>query len=159
MNLHADSGKREGRQIVGSGRSASQPWLRLAALVALAYPVVGISFAALGNLASSHRAVVAWRFAAWLVSGAAFLFHLAYEHARSRSSPLRAASRVAAAVAVGAFALAVWVLVHRTWAGTGVPSPRAPWALVVFPAVTGVPAFLVALVAVSVFVRLRPRRP
>jgi hypothetical protein len=140
-------------------RSTNPSWLRLAALVALAYPVVGISFAAFGNLASSHRVVVGWRLAAWLASGAAFLLHLAYEHARLRSSPLRAASHVAAAVAVGAFVLAVWVLVHRSWAGTGVPSPRAPWALVVFPAVTGVPAFLVAYAAASLLARSRPRLP
>ena len=142
-------------------RPANPSWLRtpaLIALVALVYPVVGVSFAAFGNLASSHRTVVAWRLAAWLASGAAFLLHLAHEHARWRSAPLRAALHVAAAVAAGAFALAVWVIAHRAWIGAA-PSPRAPWALLLFPAVTGVPAFLVAWAAASLFVRSRPRLP
>jgi len=158
MNLHGDSGKSDRRRIVGPAGSASRSWLRQAAFVALVYPLVGVSFAALASFASSHRAVVGWRLAAWLASGAAFLLHLGYEHARRRSSPLTAAWHVAAAVAAGAFVLAIWVIVHRTWVGTGAASPSAPWALVVFPAVTGAPAFLVAYAAASLFARLPPRR-
>src|SRR5690349_13546128 len=91
---------------------ANQRWLPVAMLVAVVYPVVGVAFAALGNLSASHEMVVAWRLAAWLVSAAAFAAHLGYEHFRLRSSPLRAALHVSAAVALGAFLLAVWVIVH-----------------------------------------------
>lgn len=70
----------------------------------------------------------------------------------------RAASYVSLAVALGAFALAIWVIVHGYWVASGGQSPLAPLALVLFPAVTGVPAFVVALVTSSVFARVRPLR-
>jgi len=129
----------------------------VAMLVAIVYPVVGITFAALANPSASHEMVVAWRLAAWLVSAAAFAAHLGYEHFRLRSSPLRAALHVAVAVALGAFLLAVWVNVHAHWGASGHQSPFAPLALVVFPVVTGVPAFLVGFVAVAVLARMGRR--
>src|SRR5262245_34175600 len=105
---------------------------RAAAIAALAYPVVGVAFA-LPLHASSPRAVVlAWRLAAWLVAAATFAGNLAYEHFRLRNPPFRAAMHGSAAVALGAFLLAVWVnfLVH--W--TGQNRPLAPLALIIFPA-------------------------
>jgi hypothetical protein len=124
---------------------------------AVVYPVVGITFAALANPSASSEMRVTWRLAAWLVSAAAFAAHLAYEYFRLQSSPLRAALHVSVAVALGAFALAVWVNVHAHWGASRQQSPLAPWALVVFPAVTGAPAFVVALVAVAVLARTRRR--
>jgi len=138
-------------------RPANQRWLPVAMLVAIVYPVVGIAFAALANLSASHEMVVAWRLAAWLVSAAAFAAHLRYEHFRLRSSPLRAAWHVAVAVALGAFLLAVWVIVHGHWGASSHQSRFAPLALVVFPAVTGVPAFVVGFIAVAVLARMRRR--
>jgi len=132
-----------------------QRWLPMALLVAVVYPVVGVAFAALANPSVSHQMRVPWRLAAWLVSAAAFAAHFGYEHFRLRSSPPRAAWHVAAAVALGAFALAVWVLVHGYWVPSSHQSPYAPWALVVFPVVTGVPAFVVALVAGALLARMR----
>jgi hypothetical protein len=127
--------------------------------VAIVYPVVGITFAALANPSASHEMRVTWRLAAWLVSAAAFAAHLGYEHFRLRSSPPRAALHVAVAVALGAFALAVWVIVHGQWGGSSHQSPLAPLALVVFPAVTGVPAFVVAFLTAAVLARIRRRSP
>jgi hypothetical protein len=125
---------------------------------AIVYPVVGITFAALANPSASNEMRVNWRLAAWLASAAAFAAHLGYEHFRLRNSPPRAALHVSAAVALGAFALAVWVNVHAHWSGASShQSPLAPLALVVFPAVTGVPAFVVALVALAVLARMRRR--
>lgn len=125
-------------------------------LFAVVYPVAGIAFAALANPSISNGMRVTWRLAAWLVSAAAFAAHLGYEHFRLRSSPLRAAWHVSLAVALGAFALAVWVIVHAHWVGSN-QSPLAPLALVVFPVVTGAPAFVVALVAGAVLARTRRR--
>ena len=139
-------------------RQANQRWLRSAILVALVYPVVGIAFAALGNPAA-HEARIAWRLAAWLVSAAAFAAHLWHEHSRLRSSPSRAAFHAALAVALGAFVLAVWVNVHGHWSGSSHQSPLAPLALVVFPVVTGVPAFVVALAALAGWARIRRGEP
>jgi hypothetical protein len=138
-------------------RPANQRWLRVAMLIALVYPVVGIAFAALANPSASNGMRLTWRLAAWLASAAAFAAHLRYEHFRLRSSPPRAALHVSAAVALGAFLLAVWVNVHAHWVASGPQSPLAPLALVVFPVVTGVPAFVVALVAVAVLARMRSR--
>ena len=135
-------------------RPAHQRWLRSAMFFAIVYPVVGITFAALGNPSASNEMRITWRLAAWVVCAAAFAAHLAYEHFRLRSSPLRAAWHVSAAVSLGAFALAVWVNVHAHWGASRHQSPLAPLALVVFPAVTGIPAFVVALVVVAVLARM-----
>ena len=130
-------------------------WLRTAMLVAIVYPVVGIVFALPANSAASNEVRFAWRLAAWLVSAATFAAHIAYEHFRSRNPPLRAALHVSLAVALGAFILAVWVNVHAHWVASAHQSPLAPLALIAFPAVTGIPAFLVALAAVAVLARAR----
>jgi uncharacterized membrane protein YfcA len=124
---------------------------------AIVYPVVGITFAALANPSASKEMRVTWRLAAWLVCAAAFAAHLGYEHFLLRNSPLRAALHVSLAVALGAFALAVWVNVHAHRGASSRRSPLAPWALVMFPAVTGTPAFVVALAAAAVLARTRRR--
>lgn len=139
-------------------RPANQRWLRPAMFFAVVYPIVGIAFAALASPSASNQMRVTWRLAAWLISIAAFAIHLGYEHSRLRSSPLRAALHVSGAVALGGFLLAVWVNVHGHWVAAGHQSSLAPWALVVFPLVTGVPAFVVALVAVAVLDRMMERR-
>ena len=126
----------------------------MAMLVAILYPVVGITFSLPANSAASNEIRVAWRLAAWLVSATAFAAHVAYEHVQARNSPTRAAFHVCAAVALGAFLLAVWVNVHAHWTGSSHQRSLAPLALVAFPAVTGVPAFVVALVAVAVLDRM-----
>src|SRR3954452_16152150 len=104
-------------------------WLQMALLFAIVYPVVGIAFAALANPSASNTMRVTWRLAAWLLSAVAFAVHVGYEHFRLRNPPLRAALHVSAAVALGAFALAVWVNVHAYWSGASShQSPLAPLA-------------------------------
>lgn len=120
-------------------------WLGVAAGVAVVYPVVGIAFAAVS--ASSAAMKLPGRWAAWLACAAAFAAHLAYEHFKLCSAPLRAALHTGLAVAAGAFLLAVWVTSHSF----------APLALVLFPLITGVPAFLGALAVVALLARIRPR--
>jgi hypothetical protein len=135
---------------------SDQRWLRMALLFAIVYPFVGIAFAALANSPVSNSMRLTWRLAAWLLCIVAFVAHVGYEHARLRNPPLRAALHVAAAVALGAFVLAVWVIVYGHWSGAAShQSPLAPLALIAFPAVTGVPAFVVALVAAAILARMR----
>jgi hypothetical protein len=136
-------------------RQADQRWLRIALLFAIVYPVVGITFGALP--AASNELRITWRLAAWLLSAAAFAGHLGYEHSHLRSSPPRAALHTSLAVALGAFALAVWVNVHAHLVVSSHQSPLAPLALVLFPVVTGVPAFVVALIAGALLARTRRR--
>jgi len=137
---------------------ANQRWLPVALLVAIVYPAVGIAFSELDQLSGSAPIRI-WRLAAWLASAVAFGAHLAYEHLRLRTSPLRAAFHVSLAVAIGAFALAVWVNLRGHWLGTSQQSPLAPLALVLFPLVTGGPAFLVSLATMAILGRVPAVNP
>ena len=130
--------------------SHRQPWIRAALLLGLAYFLVGRGFAA----PASHVRV--WRLAAWLVSGALFAAHIAYEHFRLRHAPRSTALHAALAVALGAFGLAVAGALHALLTTSTL---RLSWllAFVVWPLATAVPAFLVALVAGAVLAHL-PRR-
>ncbi len=135
--------------------SAVQPWLPAALVAAVVYPAVGIGFAFLDSSAGPAR-LRFWRLAAWFVSAIVFVAHLVYEQRRNRS-PLRTALHVSIAVALGAFFLAVWVLVH----GRVINAPQsalAPLALIVFPLLTGLPAFAIALVVVGLGSTLRHTR-
>jgi hypothetical protein len=123
-------------------------WVRAALLAAFVYPVVGVTFAL------PHTAVIAWRLAAWLASAVTFGVHLGYEHARLRSSPLRGALHCSSAVALGAFLLAVWINARLYWTVSAHHSPFAPLALIAFPVVTGVPAFLAGLAVLALVARL-----
>ncbi len=88
-----------------------------------------------------------------MVSGGAYAVHIGYEHFRLRNSPRVTALHVAVAVAIGAFALAVAGMIHSLSTASGM---RPAWllALVIWPAVTAVPAFLGALIAGAVLARL-----
>ena len=115
-------------------------WLRAAILFGLGYFLVGRLFAVPGEHAQ------AWRFAAWLVSFVIYTTHFRYERSRASSPPRVTALHVATAVAIGAFGIAVAGMVHSI-STQGSLKPTWLLALVLFPLVTGVPAFLVALVA------------
>ena len=113
------------------------------------YALVGILFA----MPTSHVRV--WRLAAWGVSAAAFAAHIAYEHFRMRSPTLSGALRVAAAAALGAFGLAVGANLHAlSVASTDQHRRLLLLALAIWPVLTALPAFLVALAAGSVLTRV-----
>ena len=86
-----------------------------------------------------------WNRLGFLVSAVAFALHIAYEQFRLRNRPLITAWHVALAVALGAFGLAVKANVHGYRFGTTRQSALA-FALIAWPLLTGIPAFLVALV-------------
>jgi hypothetical protein len=89
-----------------------------------------------------------WNRLGFLASGVAFALHIGYEHLRLRNSPLIPAWHVSIAVALGAFALAVSANVHGYRVGSSNQRLLA-FALVAWPAITAVPAFVVALVAAA----------
>jgi hypothetical protein len=124
-----------------------QAWVPTALLVGVVYFLIGKVFA----LPADHAH--AWRLAAWLVSGVAYAAQIAYEHFRLRSSERVTAVHAAIAVAIGAFALALAGMIHSMSAGSSI---RPAWllALVLWPAFTAIPAFLVALMAAAVLARL-----
>lgn len=129
--------------------SGHRTWMPAAFCAGVGYFLIGRLFA----VPASH--VEAWRIAAWLLSGAAFLAHLGYEHFRLRHPPRVMASHVALAVAIGAIGLAVAGMLHSLSAGAAKP---LLWllALILWPAFTALPAFLVALVLGTVLARRPP---
>ncbi len=125
--------------------------VRWMVLVALAYVVIGVVFAALAQSAGGDQ-VRLWRLAAWVASAAVAAAQIWYEHYRVGSSPRPTALHAAGAVALGAFGLALAANIHWLFAATR--GPRAPLlALVGWPVITAVPAFLGALAVAAVLNR------
>src|SRR5262245_62388768 len=86
--------------------------LRAVLLLGTTYLVTGILFGALAGQAASHTMLVAWRWAAWVVSAAAFGLHIVYEQVRLRSTPRTTALHVSSAAGLGAFGLAAAANLH-----------------------------------------------
>ena len=126
-----------------------QQWARVVVLVGVMYALIGVVFA----WPTTHVRV--WRLAAWLVSAAAYAAHIGYERFGLRNAPHRAALHVALAVALGAFGLAVAATIHSlSVVSTDQHRRLLLVALVVWPIMTGLPAFLVGLGASEVLARL-----
>jgi len=122
-------------------------------LLGVFYAAVGIAFA----MPTGH--VRAWRLAAWIVSAAAFAGHVAYERFKLRSSPRTGALHVGLGAALGAFGLAIGANVHSLLLGsTHAQRHLLLLALVSWPLITFLPAFLAALAAGRVLARFEPLR-
>jgi len=131
------------------GDTQRQSWFPLMVLLGAFYAAVGITF---GLPASDARA---WRLAAWVVSGVAYAAHVGYERFTLRDSPLSAALHVGGAAGLGALGLAIAALVHSLSAGLPSEHQRLLLvALVAWPVITGIPAFLVGLGASKLLARL-----
>jgi hypothetical protein len=119
------------------------------AIIGLAYAVIGVVFA----WPTAH--VQMWRLGAWLVSAVLYATHILYERFGVRNPPRPAALRVGLAVALGGFGLAVAANFHSLSAGTSDHQRRLLLiALVAWPVITGLPAFLVAWIISAVLARL-----
>ena len=128
-------------------------WFAWALLAGTLYLIIGIGFAQLSVLS-----VFFWRLAAWVVSAVVYAAHIGYEHFRIRTSPGSTALHVAFGAAVGAFGLAAAAIVHSLLTGTG-NLRLLRIALLIWPLITGVPAFVVALVLTAVLARVTRGRP
>ena len=91
---------------------------------------------------------------AWLMSAVVYAVHIGYEQFRLDNSPLATALHAALAVAVGAFGLAVAANIHEVWATPGY-RPSLALALVAWPVLVALPAFIFALVAAYVLALAR----
>jgi hypothetical protein len=129
-------------------------WVRAALLVGVLYVVIGLVTAAFANSPGSSQVRTAWRLAAWVISAAAFAAHIGYENIRLRTSPKTTAWHAALAVGLGAFGLAVAASLH----GQAVHRHFPAFALAVWPILTALPAFVVALFAAAVLTRVRRSR-
>lgn len=125
--------------------SDNKRWLWVLMLFGFMYLAVGITFAELR-----------WRLAAWFVSAIAFAVHILYEHFRLRNPPRRTALHASAAAALGAFGLAIAANVHELWTNPGTHRSLLLLALVLWPILTAVPAFVVALATAAGLARWRP---
>ena len=122
-------------------------WFARALLAGTLYLIIGVGFAAL-----SIPSVFFWRRAAWIVSAVVYAAHIGYEHFRIRSSRHSTTLRVAFGAAIGAFGLAAAAIAHSLLTGTG-NLHLLRIALLVWPLITGVPAYVVAFVLTAVLAR------
>lgn len=120
-------------------------WLRMVLLAGALYGVVGVGLGELSKLAPSSQ-IQAWRLAAWIVSAVVLASHIWYGRLRLESSHKATALHASLAAAFGAFLLAVAANVHGQWVGSGHQRALAI-ALVAWPALVAVPAFLAAIIA------------
>jgi len=135
--------------------SGRQRWFVSALLAGALYPVIALLSASLAAAATTNQTRFFWRLSAFIVSGGVFLAHLAYEHFRLRHSPRPTAWHVAVAVGLGAFALATMANIHDLRSPAGY-RPRMLVALIAWPLLTAVPAFVVALIVTTVLAMKRP---
>lgn len=132
----------------GTGDPSRRPWLGVAILVGLVYLAVAMVTGSLAAAAASDRMRLIWRWSAFAASGVVFAAHIAYERLRLERGARTTAWHTAAAVAVGGFTLALAANLHDLGSAAGY-RPRMLVALVAWPLVTAVPAFVVALAAAA----------
>jgi hypothetical protein len=116
-------------------------WLRAVLLTGAIYCTIGISFSAFAARLSSQR--VAWNVASFVVSLIVFAVHIGYEHFGIGNRPLIVAWHASLAVALGSFLLPSRLISIHFASRT--PAQLLAIALVVWPLMVGIPAFVVAL--------------
>src|SRR5262245_13209118 len=126
-------------------------------LVGASYFAVGHASAILAGVAASRQMLLFWRWSAFIICGIIFGAHIAYEHYRicNRSRPTAWITSVA--VAFGGLAFALAANVHELSSASDY-RPRMLLALLTWPLLTGVAAFIVALVVASGLRVLAERR-
>src|SRR5882762_11965212 len=129
--------------------SDRQRWLSIVILAGVLYLAIGLASGALAGAAASYQIQFFWRLSAFAFSAVVFAVHIAYEHFRLRNRARPTAWHASVAVAFGAFALALAANVHDLGSASGY-RPRMLIALVAWPLLTALPAFIVALVLAAV---------
>ena len=122
-------------------------------MAGLLYVIIGLTSAALAGGVWGPR-MRFWRGMAWLLSAIVFGVHIARERMRMRQSAVSSALHAALGSAFGALGLAIAATIH----GYSVSSPHLraiKLSLLIWPIITAVPAFLVALL-VAVVLRREP---
>lgn len=131
--------------------SGPQHPLRTIVLVAIVYVVVGMVTATLARSAPSIQIRTMCRLAAWVISAVFFAVHIVHER-RLAGPARRAALHTAAAVALATLVLAGSAVVRQAMMSTLRPSMLLAFA--VWPVLTGVVSFLVALGVVALLARI-----
>ena len=126
-------------------------WFWAVLAVAILYLVAGLVSAELSRTAPSIQMREAWRLAAWVISAVAFAAHIYYEHVGLHSSSRTTAFHAALAVGLAGFGLAVSASLH----GHATNHPFPTIALLIWPVMTALPAFVVALAVAVLLTRRR----
>lgn len=129
----------------------------LIVLLGCVYFIVGVVFGELAKWAGSEQGQFRWRLTAWGVSAVVFAAHIAHEYFRLRSRGTALALHVSLAAALGAFLLAAAATIHAMRVSSHAPYWLYLLALVLWPLMTGVPAFVVAFVGAKVLALVSPR--
>ena len=140
----------------GADNSGRQRSLNGVLLAAVLYLAIGITSAALGRLAASNDRRFFWRLSAFGISAVVFVTHVAYEQFRLRNAVWPTAWHASKAVALAAFALALGAVSRGLESASGLQSKMLV-ALVAWPLLTGVPAFIVAAAGAALLARARLR--
>jgi hypothetical protein len=127
-------------------------WISHAILIGILYCVIGVFFA----IPNTH--VQTWRYTAWISSAIVYATHICYEYFRRRNSAKSTALHVAIAVAIGGLGLAIGAIFHSLFAAPNYSRWRFGLALVLWPILTGLPAFVVALVITLLLNLIRPSK-
>lgn len=126
-------------------------------LAGVSYFVIGVGLGELANWMAPARGQFAVRLSAWVASAVVFAAHIGYEYFRLRNPSLGIALRVALAAAFGAFLLAAAATVHALRVGSTAPFWLYLLALVLWPLMTAVPAFVVGFLVLRVLQFVSPR--
>lgn len=135
-----------------SGRVKST-WVSAAFMAGLLYVLIGLVSAALAGGVWGPR-MRFWRGMAWALSAIVFGAHIARDRLRMRYSATSTALHAALGAALGALGLAISATIH----GYAVSSPHlraVKLSLLIWPIITAVPAFVVALL-VGLVLRREP---
>lgn len=132
-----------------SGRA---PWIRNAILAGVLYVAAGLLLPLLAG--ASVQMLRFWRWSAFVVSGVVLAAHVAHEHFRLHNSTRTTAWHAAVGAALGGFGFALAGNIHELGLASGY-RPKMLIALVTWPLLTGVPAFLVALVIAALLTMRR----
>jgi len=131
-------------------------WGPIAVIAGVTYFTIGVVFGALAGSSGSTLGLKAWRWAAFALSLVVFLVHVRFDYQRFRNA-LTTARHVAIGVALGGFLLAAMATARATLV-EGTPR-RLLVALVAWPLLTGVPAFVAAWILATMLGRLRQDQP
>ena len=130
-------------------------WGPIATIAGVAYFTIGVVFGALAGSSGSTLGLKAWRWAAFALSLVVFLVHVCFDHQRFRNA-ITTARHVAIGVALGGFLLAAMATARATLV-EGTPR-RLLVALIVWPLLTGIPAFVAAWILATFLERRQPDR-
>ena len=134
--------------------SNQQRWVGVAILVGVLYVVIGFASAAMANRPAPASNQFAWRLSAFVGSAVLLVAHIWHERNRLHSPARLTAWHTAVGAALGGFGFALVANIHELAFATGY-RPRMLVAFVAWPVLTGLPAFVAALILAAVLGRMR----